>query len=336
MANVSVITADVIAALAAPTSFPTTAGEVITSIRYQIPDPTFNPVTGVQDNPYNPDHDGYLIPAAILYRWLFDGMRELCRRSHWFVNDWYAFPAIANQPTYELDPRWQQIEAAWAYQLRCYPLPEQYTIYPSQAVAQPIQYGQHRRVGVMDVYYYPTPDNADPVTTLTADMTSTATTIAVADTTNFQPFGWALIEGELLQYWQLTPTSLGVCRRGLAGTRANVHLTGMNVTSCALWIKGYRTPTQVTASGDYMEVPEAFLAPLETYVLEKVARGPEKDIAAANALKQKFDEEVRSIVNDPIFQGDLRDGTAQVSAYGGYGRGGPIYWYDGIDGVIVP
>jgi hypothetical protein len=318
-----------------------TAGELISSIRYQIPDPSINPLTGEQDDPYNPDHEGAVLPRALLYRWLWDGTRDLTRRCHWLIEDWWAFQSLSGQPAYKLDTRWHQIEAAFAYQFRCYPLPEQWTIYPSQAIAQPFQYGYHGRAGALEPFFYPTPNRQDPTTALpsTIGVDPMQLQIPVASVANFLSFGYVLIDGELISYQSIVTNpdgsgTLFTCRRGCGGTRVMPHDANAPVYHCGLWIKGWRTPTQIQVSSDPLEIPPAFIEPLELFCLAKVFWGPLRDPDMGKAMDLKYKEAVESIIRDPVWQG-IGD-PVQVAAYG-YGGGGRLTLY-GTDpfGTILP
>lgn len=316
MANVSLVDPFSIFAVQAEITEAITAGELICSIREYIPDPTINPLTGEQEVPCNPDHDGGLLSAATLYQWLTDGMRDMTRRSHWVVEDWWAFAAIENQPIYRLDSRWHQVEGAYAYQRQCWPYPETQIVYPAQATGTPLLYGSHARVGALEVFFWPNPNLADPVTRLTADVGPRDTVFPVVSTDNFQEsFGWIRVDGELCQYNMTDSTTLSIARRGCSGTLPAIHMANAEVYSLALWVKGVRTPTKVVSSLSRVEIPEAFLVPLLTYVRAQV-KGKEQDEAGEQQLMNRYREEIQSIINDPIWQSDPRDGQAQVRAYG--------------------
>ena len=66
-------------------------------------------------------------------------------------------------------------------------------------------------------------------TTLTADINSSATTIA-ADTTTFAPSGWAVIESEVFWYAGITGTAFTGCARGAKSTTAASHTTGARIS----------------------------------------------------------------------------------------------------------
>lgn len=69
----------------------------------------------------------------------------------------------------------------------------------------------------------------DGVTTLTAGINNSVTTIPVADTTNFLNAGAVLIGSEIIEYTGKTPTSFTGCTRGRFGSSAAAHLSGVYV-----------------------------------------------------------------------------------------------------------
>jgi hypothetical protein len=256
----------------------------------------------------------------------------MSRRCNWLVPDWYALPSENKAESYTLDSKWVSVEALWVNQLRCVFLDEQWRIYPSAYVGQPLTYSLHRRAGALDISLYGAPNLTDPTTALALPMSLTSNVVAVADTTGFLSFGWLKVDAELIEYRFLDDTAqtLSVLRRGRAGTRVVTHDLYAPVTHCSVWIKGLRSPLKVVRSTDPIEIPEAFHAGLELYVLSKV-REAEQSRAEAKSLMDEFREFCTSIVTDPVWQ--ATDGTFAVRAYGSY-IGGPIYG-SGF-GTIVP
>jgi len=283
-----------------------TAGDIITSVRDIIPDPVY--VNGVAQ----PDTDGAFLRVQSLYRWLSTGIREISRRANWMILDWTAMPTTENLPIYGVDRRWLNVDAVFANQYRCTFLDEAHVIYPSFLAAQPLWYGIHHRADQYELSLWPAPNQTDAVVSLPADITPTQTSITVSDASDFLSFGWIQIGVELIQYYSLSDNTIAVVRRGVGGTPAMVHYAGDAVTHCSVWVRGIRTPVAVTQSTDVIEVPIAFLGPLETYLLSRV-RDVEQDRAEARDLMKQFDEEVKEILLDPKWQGDT---VNQVAAYG--------------------
>lgn len=68
------------------------------------------------------------------------------------------------------------------------------------------------------------------LTTTTADINSSATTIPVTDASAFAASGYVYIEAEWIQYSGKTGTSLTGCTRGFGDTMATDHMSGRTVT----------------------------------------------------------------------------------------------------------
>lgn len=323
-----VLSAEAVVGVYEPYTPVETAASIINSVRDQIPDPVYNDAGEPE-----PNLDGSFLRAQTLYRWLTNGILEMSRRCNWLVPDWFAFPSTNMAESYTLDSKWVSVEALWVNQLRCVFLDEIWRIYPSAYVGQPLTYSMNRRAGALDLSLYGAPDQTDPVTALTVALSAAnVTSLTVADTTNFLSYGWVRIEGELIEYRLVNATTkvVSVLRRGRAGTPAGTHEIGAPVTHCSVWVKGLRRPLPVFVSTDIVELPSAFLAPLELYVLSKV-REAEQSRQEAKSLMQDFLEACKDICSDPVWQ--TMDGTFAVRAYGSY-IGGPIYG-SGF-GTIVP
>jgi hypothetical protein len=320
----ALITPDAILAIEAPIVQDILACQLLKQLRQMIPDPTQDPVTGLQDQVISCEHDGFRFTNATLLDWLSDGLTEVVKYTNWRVEDWFAFAAQAKQPIYQLDLRWHQILAVYAYQRQCFPFPQQYTIYPAQAVGQPLTYGTHRRVGALELSYWPNPDLGDPRTALASSIGPDSEVIDLLSTEGFLPFGWVKIDGELIQYQQVEGTRLSVSRRGCAGTLKEPHVAFAPARSCSLWVKGKRIPSTLTTPQSVVEVPPAFMVPIRTYARAQV-KGAEQDDQAEGQLMQRFWQECERILVDSALQSDLQDGTAQVSMYGQYPNGGPLY-----------
>jgi len=306
-----------------------TAASIINSVRDQIPDPVYNDAGEPE-----PDLDGSFLRAQTLYRWLTNGILEISRMANFLVPDWYALPSVNMGESYTIDSKYVSVEAVWVNQLRCVYLDENWRIYPSSYVGQPLSYSMNRRAGAFDISLYSAPNQTDPVTALTVAMSeANVTQFTVADATGFLSYGWVRIEGELIEYRLVNATTkvVSVLRRGRAGTKARTHEIGAPVTHCSMWLKGQRRPLPVYVSTDIVEIPSVFLAPLELYVLSKV-REAEQSRAEAKSLYQDFIQACKDICGDPVWQ--QLDGTFAVQAYGGW-HGGPIYPL-GPFGTIVP
>ena len=332
MAEVRGVGTEILTALAYPpiTDCPK-AGEIITSVRDMIPDPMYDDVTG---DPL-PDADGSFLRASTLYRWLTAGIRELTRRANWVVQDWTAAPQVTRQQIIGFNHRWTNLDGCFCNQYRLIHLDELHTIYPSYSVAQPLWFSMHSRGDHLELSLWPAPDRTDPAPALMSSMDPVSDSIEVASTTGFLPFGFALIEHEMIQYSTVEPASspttyprLRTIRRGVGGTVAITHFAGVPVQHLGVWLRGWRMPIDVTEARHCVELPYAFQHPLEVFVLAK-AKEAEQDRQGAASLMQEFREATDSILNDPVWQ--QPPFPMQAAAYGSSPVGGLAYGR-----VIVP
>ena len=129
-----------------------------------------------------------------------------------------------------------------------------------------------------------------------------------------------------------TPTDhprLAVVRRGVSGTSQAIHYAGQPVRHLGLWARGWRVPAAVRRSTDCVELPMAFQAPLESYVLAKY-REAEQDRQGAQSLMQEFMAMTNDILTDPTWQ--QPPFPMQARAYGDYAGGSGLAW----GRVVVP
>lgn len=107
-----------------------------------------------------------------------------------------------------------------------------YSTIPNKlAQGRPIQVWINRQSGLT---------SAVPTTTLSANVTSTTTTIAVANAANLPAAGFVKIDNETISYANKTATELQNCARGQNGTTAASHTSGaslyvQNLPSINVW-----------------------------------------------------------------------------------------------------
>ena len=114
----------------------TTAGNIITSIRMQIPDPSPN---------NDPTLDGNAFTAAQLIQWLNDAGRVMCTLVP-CIQDWGGFQSAQGMDVYVLPSYVVSVEQAW-YDLQ--PLtrsPELDDLFTSKIVARSWWFGPRRTV----------------------------------------------------------------------------------------------------------------------------------------------------------------------------------------------
>jgi len=279
------------------------AGTIVNNVRDSIPDPVYS--GGVPQ----PDFDGGLFRAQTLYRWLDDGSRLITARMGWTLTDWYAMPAVVNQPVYRVSPLFLLMDQAYAKQFKTR-LVNQFdsdSIFPGRGTEPQSNLSYiYRLTDHVEVGFSPVPDFSDPVTTLSGGITDTDTSITVASVTDFLSYGFVFIEDELVQYQSISGTTLNQCTRGCGGTVAVAHLTGVDVTHCSFWVRGSRSPITITSSTSIVEVPLGWVSLLNTYLLA-MCRESENEYQRSSQLLQQFDAACAGIARsfggrDPILR----------------------------------
>jgi hypothetical protein len=275
----------------------TTAAELINRVRDLVPDPIYS--AGVPQ----PDADGGLFRASTLYRWLDDGVRLITAATGYTLLDWTAMRAVQNRATYAVDSAFVVLDEAYAKLIRARLLNQRTldTIYPGRSgESQSVQVAVYRNTGQLWLSWWPVPNYFDPVTTLASPMTTVDASATLAVGTDFLDYGYALIENELVQYQELDGNQLKDLTRGAGGTLAATHSVGVSVTSCSLWVRGSRSPAQITGSTSIVEVPAMWIPLLNNYLLAQ-CRLSENEFQEAGRMMKEFQESVQSIAQ--IFAG---------------------------------
>jgi hypothetical protein len=273
------------------------ASALITIVRDLIPDPLY-----LADGTPQPSADGGLFRAQTLYRFLNDGVKALAARTNWVVEDWTAVAVAQHLPTYDINAQWQAFDEVFVKGWRLGLATEGYLLWPQVVESgQSLVYALHNTTDHWNLRFFPAPNYTDAATTLVGGVTATSTSLVVADATGFLPYGFVQLESELIQYYNLTGTTLSGLVRGVGATSAAAHVDLTAITHCSGWIKGKRTPREITIATDLVEVPLAFQYPLQLYVLSRCAQA-QNDDAGAQSLMQQFMQECEQRKNDPKLQ----------------------------------
>lgn len=295
------------------------ASAVINIVRDLIPDPTYD----ASGNPL-PTTDGGLFRAQTLYRFLNDATKALTQKMDWVVQDWTAFSLTAHLPTYTLNEKWTTIDEVFVNGFRLSRLAEGGMVWPTAVESnQGLSYALHHITGQYNIRLFPAPTTVDLSTTLSTTITSSSTSITVASATSFLATGFIQVESELIQYYNISGSVLSGLVRGVGGTTAAAHTSGVAVLHCACWVKGARMPNEITIATDLVEVPSAFQYPLQLYVLSR-CRASEQEFGESARLMQEFNSECQQRALDPR----LKDNQGmQVQPYGsGTSNSGGLAW----------
>lgn len=295
-----------------------TAANIILSIRDQIPD---QPQAA-----NNADSDGNDFTAAALIRWINDAMRVIASTAP-VVMDWYAVQSTSGMDVYELPSTILSVEQVW-YDLE--PLarsPEFGDLSTSKVTAKSYFFGPHSIHATPRLHVWPACDRTGQTTTLSAQLASTDTSIALTSSTNFKAYGYVKVESEVLLYRTVTGNTLSNILHAQGGTAAATHGAATTVTELNLFFKCSRLPTPIGASADAVEIPIGLTPLIELYVLSKV-RQAEQEHQAASVLSSEFQKSMQALASKAQYAG-IRQGI-QV----GSSDMTPPYLYGGR--VIVP
>ena len=286
----------------------TTAGTIIDNVRDLVPDPVYSAGTP------QPDADGGLFRAQTLYRWLDDGIRLMTAATGYTVLDWTAMQAVANRAQYVVDPAFMLIDEAYANLIRARVVNQRTldNVYPSRGTEpQATTVAVWKMTSQMTTSWWPVPSASDPTTTTNGALSASDTSITVASSAGFLAYGFALIESELVQYQSITGNTLNDVTRGAGGTTAATHASGVAATSCGLWVRGSRSPAQVTSSTSVVEVPLLWNPLLNTYLLAQ-CRMSENEFQEGARLMQEFEKATQSIAATFAGREPIAESAAQV------------------------
>lgn len=286
------------------TSAPTDAGEVILSIRSQIPDPVANP----QD-------DGGAFSYDTLRRWINDSMRIMATASP-VVEDWYGIPSEQGMDIYELPTETLSVEQLWYDLLPCVRAPEALTIYVNKIQSRGYYFGPHSTHAQQRLQVWPASDRSASTTTLTANISATDRTIPVASASAFKAMGFLSIDDEIILYRTINAagTSITQTLRGQAGTLPAAHTSGVTVQERNIMMKMSRLPVAIVNATDPIEIPNGLLPLIELYVLAKV-REAEQESQIAMAMRKEWDEAMRKLTSSSQLAG-IKQGLQVSSAVG--------------------
>lgn len=274
-----------------------TAGDIINSIRYQIPDRT----TGD-----NPALDGTAFTYTTLVQWINDAS-ELIGLAAPVVIDWWGVQSIGGQDLYPIPSYILDMRKAW-YDLKPLTIDsEGDDIFTTKVGGPSWWFGLHSTSAETNIWHvWPAPSRTGSVTTLSASIGATDTVIPVVDPSQFMTFGFATIENELIRYAtvpqkftpgaQVTQGALSQVLRGQGGTAPVAHQAGVAVVEDNIMFNCSRLPIRIVAVTDPVEIPKPLWALIELYVLAKV-RATEQNDEMATQLRKEFFSLVEQLAN---------------------------------------
>lgn len=257
------------------------AGDLILSIRAQIPDPA----------PSNdPNLDGRTFSAETLLRWINDAAKILGSVAP-LIQDWSGVATTAGQDVYALPTEVTGVDQVW-YDL--YPLVrsrELDHIYISKPSGRAFYFAPHAVHSIPRLHIFPTPDRSGGTGSVSSAVSAGATTIPVTFSGWGTASGYAeLTDGtdvEIVRYARRTTSALENVLRGQWLTDARAWSGGTSVRELNLMYKCTRLPRPLTSADTPMEVPLILWPVLEVYVMARV-REAEQDHGTALQFHQAF------------------------------------------------
>lgn len=242
---------------------------------------------------YLMDSDGPQFGASMIYQWLNEAMNRLSRAVGG-LQDYCGVPAVAGQPLYVCPGQWGEISDVWydGYWVQGGKRAEFFrrnTI--SASILSNVTVSVMTDKQVLEVY--PQPDRDSGVTTTTANMSATDTSVAVANPGVFLlPFGFAQIGTEIVAY---SSTALGGLIRGLGSTVAKAWPSTTVVTELSLFWCGKRLTMTPYSPGDSLKdlaAPQGWVQILPRYMLA-LAKLSELDLESWEKLEKSFLQEAK-------------------------------------------
>jgi hypothetical protein len=274
----------------------------------------------------DPTVDGTGFSLATLIRWVNDAMRIMATSAP-IIQDWHAVQSTQGMDLYELPAMTLSVEQLWYDLFPCVRQPELMTIWETKLTARSYAFGPHSIHAQPRIQVWPACDRTGATTTLSTTITSTATSIVVADASAFQAYGYIGIEDEIIAYRTVSSNTLTGILRGQAGSTASSHNSGATVTERNIMMKLSRLPTPVTGADDPIEIPVGLTPLIELYVLAKI-REAEQESALALQLRNDFNRAMEALQAKAQLKG-LRQGI-QVQ------ENGPGAWLYFNGRVFVP
>jgi len=291
-----------------------TIGNIISSIRDQIPDP----LTNASD----PSSDGRAFTFATLLRWINDAGRLMATAAP-VIQDWYAIPSARGMDIYNIPPEINMVEQAW-YDLQ--PLTrtaELDDLFVAKITARSWWFGGHSVHAQPRIHVWPACDRTGSVTSLVNPIGPLDASFTVASTAGIKVYGFLQVDDELILYRNIDGTTGVVTNilRGQGGTTPVLHSQGAPVKECNIFFKCSKLPKPLVTVNDVVEIPQGLWPLLELYVIAKV-REAEQEHQVSAELRKEFGTAVEKLGQKaqmtPVKQGlQVRTTPPGPDLYGG-------------------
>jgi hypothetical protein len=276
---------------------------------------------------YNPDSDGNVCSAMLVYRWLADGLNQASQLTGG-IRDVTGVPSTVGKAQYRLVGQWNKFESSW------------YDGYPFPGGAKTEIYRHGKVTGLSGVgtcnlsadrqvvELWPSPSRTAGSSTMTYGCSATDTGIILTTGTSWVlPFGVAVIgtypptavygsgSCEIIEYSDLSSSAVTQIERGMGGTIAQAWPVNTPVQECNIYFTGKRMATLYSRgqANFTFNNPPAWEDAIRTYMIYRF-RSFEQDQQAAQAEFERFRVMCESVKNS---QQPLGPRRIQASWYGG-------------------
>lgn len=265
---------------------------------------------------------------------LNDAQRDVLHASAWKFNEIErSTSAVANQFAYDIDTDFKELYSVRFDSQPLAAIPQHKWELIHWDTDQTSDSPSHVAIREDQIRLYPRPSESAATTTLDGDITSSDTTITVADTSSWNRGDYYRfkINDEIIYATSRTTTTFTGCLRGQEGTTAANHSDLDTVTEHDIVMTGQREAVDLSLANDETVVPEPALittmaaAELAHASLNDHNRGDRYDLKAqrmmenlraryARKLKsQRYAvRDYRSVVNEGHIAGNVNDYPSSV------------------------
>jgi len=252
-----------------------------------------------------PDTDGTALSAAVLYRWIDEGLDVITAITEG-IRDVTGVPSTAGQAQYQVISNWRSLTSGFfdGYSITMGSKSDIFRHSNVRGISGTAVMNQDSVVQQIELY--PQSSRTSGVGTLSAPLSATATTVpyTVGATGWVLGFGLALLgpypsdpsASELIYYSGNVSNQLSPCTRGMGGTIAQAWPAGTPVSECNIYFSGIRYPLhyQRGQATNQLQLPPAWIDALKDYLSSRF-KGAEQDIEGQQAMLKSCEQKCQAI-----------------------------------------
>jgi hypothetical protein len=250
---------------------------------------------------YDPDSDGNVCSAMLVYRWLNEGLK-LAGQITGGIRDVTGVPTQVGQAQYQVVGNWVKFDNQFFFGY----------VFPGGGKAEIYRHGRVTGISGVGtcnmsadrqmVELYPQPSIKSGTATMTYGCSATDLGIIISGSSGwFLPFGLALLgtypptaltgpgSAEFVYYSGISSSALTQIQRGMGGTLPQAWPVGTPLTECTLYFTGKRLPLlyQRGQSNFVFNNPPSWEDVIRTYLIHRF-RAFEQDTQASQAEFERF------------------------------------------------